>query len=311
MVRISGDLKVVSGAAVQASEVVVRALVPRTVEGGVVTTGGVVVPVTSGRVVFDCLPGAAVMVVLDEGQPVDVIKLLVVEGSTSLVAAVRAAEDFTPDVHDRLGELAGEVARGVASVGATFSRVQAAARDAEAAARLAEEHARKVPERGPQGPKGDPGLRGPKGDPGPQGPAGPRGIQGPPGPAGGGGGSGGDVPDAAAGRKGKIALSGDLGGTADAPTVPGLANKADKNHQHTSLLDFGGLVTDYPVGLSNTRHKLVHTTAEGFLEVAGPKLPNHVANKAYVDSRLASVRFERPPETGGDPNTLYVVPKNA
>ena len=189
-----------------------------------------------------------------------------------------------------------------------------------------------VPERGPQGPKGDPGLRGPKGDPGPQGPAGARGEKGeegltgppgpgglqgppgppgPPGPAGGGGGSGGDVPDAAAGRKGKIALSGDLGGTADAPTVPGLANKADKNHRHTNLLDFNDLLTDYPGGFSNTRGKLVHTTAEGFLEVSEPRLPNHVANKAYVDSRLASVRFERPPETGGDPNTLYVVPKNA
>ena len=35
------------------------------------------------------------------------------------------------------------------------------------------------------------------------------------------------IPDATASTKGKVLLAGDLGGTADAPTVPGLADKAD------------------------------------------------------------------------------------
>ena len=42
------------------------------------------------------------------------------------------------------------------------------------------------------------------------------------------------IPDASADSKGKVRLAGDLGGTADAPTVPGLANKADKKHTHTA-----------------------------------------------------------------------------
>lgn len=37
------------------------------------------------------------------------------------------------------------------------------------------------------------------------------------------------VPDATASAKGKLKLAGDLGGTADEPTVPGLANKADSS----------------------------------------------------------------------------------
>jgi len=41
------------------------------------------------------------------------------------------------------------------------------------------------------------------------------------------GGSGGSTPDATPLIKGKLALAGDLGGTADAPTVPGLAGKQD------------------------------------------------------------------------------------
>ncbi len=39
--------------------------------------------------------------------------------------------------------------------------------------------------------------------------------------------TGGSVPDASGVTKGKVALAGDLGGTADAPTVPGLVDKAD------------------------------------------------------------------------------------
>ena len=47
-------------------------------------------------------------------------------------------------------------------------------------------------------------------------------------------------PDATALTKGIVRLAGDLGGTADAPTVPGLADKADTDHRHV-LAD----ITDY------------------------------------------------------------------
>lgn len=41
------------------------------------------------------------------------------------------------------------------------------------------------------------------------------------------------APDADASTKGLIRLTGHLGGTADSPTVPGLAGKADANHTHS------------------------------------------------------------------------------
>jgi len=53
-------------------------------------------------------------------------------------------------------------------------------------------------------------------------------------------GSGGSTPDATAVLKGKLQLAGDLGGTASAPTVPGLAGKAATVHTHTAsqITDF-------------------------------------------------------------------------
>lgn len=48
------------------------------------------------------------------------------------------------------------------------------------------------------------------------------------------------IPDATAAVKGAVRLTGDLGGTADAPTVPGLADKAEAAHAH-STADVTGL----------------------------------------------------------------------
>lgn len=70
-------------------------------------------------------------------------------------------------------------------------------------------------ERGVQGPIG---LTGPKGDKGEVGATGEKGAQGP-------AGTDATVLDATPTVKGKLKLSGDLGGTADVPTVPGLATK--------------------------------------------------------------------------------------
>lgn len=48
------------------------------------------------------------------------------------------------------------------------------------------------------------------------------------------GGGGGSAPDATTTAKGIVQLAGDLGGTAAAPTVPGLAGKANTSHTHST-----------------------------------------------------------------------------
>lgn len=50
------------------------------------------------------------------------------------------------------------------------------------------------------------------------------------------------TPDASSSVKGIVQLAGDLGGTAAAPTVPGLADKADADHTH-AIADVTGLQT--------------------------------------------------------------------
>lgn len=56
-------------------------------------------------------------------------------------------------------------------------------------------------------------------------------------------GGGGSTPDATSSVKGKVQLAGDLGGTAGAPTVPGLAGKANLSHTHAES-DVTSLVSD-------------------------------------------------------------------
>lgn len=59
-----------------------------------------------------------------------------------------------------------------------------------------------------------------------------------------GGGDGGDVPDATDSVKGILKLSGDLGGTADAPTVPGLDDKYELPGTGIPASDLASAVTD-------------------------------------------------------------------
>lgn len=75
---------------------------------------------------------------------------------------------------------------------------------------------------------------------------GPRGFQGPIGETP-------NVPDATSTTKGKVKLAGDLGGTADLPTVPALATKADADDLATHIADTSNphAVTKAQVGLSN------------------------------------------------------------
>ena len=97
------------------------------------------------------------------------------------------------------------------------------------------------------------------------------------------------VADATADSKGKLRLAGDLGGTADAPTVPGLAGKADVGHTHVTA-DVDGLdpviasvnaATYQPDGST-----LMRRTSSGRVSVAAPSEAANAANKQYVDQAV-------------------------
>ncbi|MGP5930351.1 hypothetical protein [Corynebacterium glyciniphilum] len=97
------------------------------------------------------------------------------------------------------------------------------------------------------------------------------------------------VADATVDSKGKLRLAGDLGGTADAPTVPGLSDKSDKTHTHTSS-EVDGLdpiiatvneATYQPDGST-----LMRRTSSGRVSVASPSEAANAANKQYVDQAV-------------------------
>ena len=72
------------------------------------------------------------------------------------------------------------------------------------------------------------------------------------------------VPDASTTMKGKVKLAGDLAGTADAPTVPGLAGKANTSHTH-AVADVTGLQTalDGKVAATSTGNRVYVTDSSG------------------------------------------------
>ena len=67
------------------------------------------------------------------------------------------------------------------------------------------------------------------------------------------------VPDATTSTKGKVRLAGDLGGTADAPTVPGLSGKANTSHTHVPADIAGTAVITTDSRLSDARTPTSHT----------------------------------------------------
>lgn len=100
------------------------------------------------------------------------------------------------------------------------------------------------------------------------------------------------VPDATTTVKGGIILAGDLAGTYDAPTVPGLDNKVDK---------VGTAARLYGTGAANVQTTLAYTSsaatassiaqrgAAGVLIVGTPTAATHATTKAYVDAADASI----------------------
>ncbi|CAB0927472.1 hypothetical protein FRC0470_02043 [Corynebacterium diphtheriae] len=116
----------------------------------------------SGEFTADIAPGAGVLLLIGPaGMTREAIPLLVREGTKTLRQAVEEAKDFTPDVHDRLAELANETAENLEAARSLRADTDSAAQkmreavqkagvSAEGAARsekAAGEHASKAGER--------------------------------------------------------------------------------------------------------------------------------------------------------------------
>lgn len=108
------------------------------------------------------------------------------------------------------------------------------------------------------------------------------------------------VPDATTSVKGKIQLAGDLSGSADAPTVPGLAQRAPLEHTH-SIGQVDGLqpvVEDVDQATYQaTPGRIARRGSDGTLSVAMPTGSQHAATKGYTDQVVASSVTDRPTKT--------------
>lgn len=87
------------------------------------------------------------------------------------------------------------------------------------------------------------------------------------------------VPTATGSSAGGVKLAGDLSGTWDAPTVPGLADKLDKQ----------------PVSESVTAGSLVQRTEGGQVKAATPQAADDATTKAYVDGILPEYEYDYNP----------------
>ncbi|CAB0627325.1 hypothetical protein ACQQ6Z_10700 [Corynebacterium diphtheriae] len=143
MPKLTGKLKTITEYPSAVREVLLRAPRTRTNGKAVIVDEPVRITVDeAGEFTADIAPGAAVLVLVGaDFMARESIPLLVAEGMTTIAEAMEAAETFTPDVHDRLAELAAEVARGVKSTGEAAKATVADREKVEKSAAAAEESA--------------------------------------------------------------------------------------------------------------------------------------------------------------------------
>ncbi|CAB0972539.1 hypothetical protein FRC0485_01471 [Corynebacterium diphtheriae] len=110
MPKLKGSLKNITDKPSTIREVLLRATHTRTNGKTITTSEPIRVKVSeSGDFTETLAPGAAVLVLVGaDFMARESIPLLVAEGMTTIAEAMEAARDFTPDVHDRLAELAAE-----------------------------------------------------------------------------------------------------------------------------------------------------------------------------------------------------------
>lgn len=98
------------------------------------------------------------------------------------------------------------------------------------------------------------------------------------------------VPNATTTVKGKVLLAGDLSGTADAPTVPGLSTKVASSGQVNKIYGTSQNGSDitYPLGGSTPQsNSIAYRLTGGTLAVGTPTADTHAATKKYVDDALS------------------------
>lgn len=120
------------------------------------------------------------------------------------------------------------------------------------------------------------------------------------------------VADASTSMKGKLKLAGDLAGTADNPTVPGLATKANVGHTHPvnqvtglqTALDgkvsttstparlygtgYSGTQVTFGISQSAAANNVAQRRSGGELDVGEPTGSTHATTKNYVDTALGA-----------------------
>lgn len=138
-----GTLKTITERPSAVREVLLRAPRTRTSGKTVIVDEPVRIAVDeSGDFTATVAPGAAVLVLIGaDFMARESVPLLVAEGMSTVAEAMEAAVDFTPEVHDRLAELAADVARGVKSTGEAAKSVSADREKVEKSAAAAEDSA--------------------------------------------------------------------------------------------------------------------------------------------------------------------------
>lgn len=119
-------------------------------------------------------------------------------------------------------------------------------------------------------------------------------------------------PDATTTSKGKVKLAGDLGGTADAPTVPGLAGKANSVHTHAES-DITNLTSDLAAKIDaatvTTKGDILAATAASTLARVGVGTDGQVLVADSAQS--AGLKWASSSSTGSRAATIVVAASDA
>lgn len=146
MPKLKGSLKNITDKPSTIREVLLRATHTRTNGKTITTSEPVRVKVSeSGDFTETLAPGAAVLVLVGaDFMARESIPLLVAEGMTTIAEAMEAAKDFTPDVHDRLAELANETAENLEAARGVRAEADSAAQKMREAAQTLESSVKKT-----------------------------------------------------------------------------------------------------------------------------------------------------------------------